>query len=278
LNRISEVYANCIFRIFQFGINLFYKSGENSNTRNNYQQMLKMKQLIYVIFNTLTKNLQHGKYELLTKIIFKKLPFFIRPLILSDIVMTSPAWEPYIQDIFISKKDDIVIDVGAHIGIYSIPIAIQVGELGKVLAFEPNPKNAMILKKNIELNKIKNITMFENAVSNKNRISNLTLSDDPMLSMIIDGDEEVKKIEVKCITLDSIYEKLKLKKINWLKIDSEGSEIKVIEGAKAILEKFHPKIIVEVRKENENKLKELLNQNKYDVKYLGGEYFFAERI
>lgn len=239
--------------------------------------MLKMKQLVYVIFNVLTKNLQHKKYEFTKKIIFKKLPFFIRPLILSDIVMTSSAWEPYVQDVFISKTDDVMIDVGAHIGIYSIPIAIQVGESGKVLAFEPNPKNAMILRKNIELNKLKNIIMFEKAVSNKNQTSNLALSDDPMLSMIVDNAEE-KNVEIECVTLDSIYEKLKLEKIDWLKIDAEGSEIKVIEGAKSLLEKFHPKIIIEVRKENETKLKELLNQGKYNVKYLGGEYFFAERI
>lgn len=266
-----------MFKIFQLGIKLFYKSNknENTNTTNNYQQMLKMKHAVYVIFNFLTKNLQHEKYELLKKIIFKGSPFFIRPLILSDIVMTSPAWEPYVQNVFILKKNDIIIDVGAHIGTYAIPIANQIGESGKILAFEPNPRNAIVLKKNMELNKLKNITMFENAASDKNQITNLILSDDPMLSMI-GNDAEEENIEIECVTLDSVYEKLKLEKIDWLKIDAEGSEINVIKGAKKILEKFHPKIIVEIRKENEAKLKKLLFQNKYNIKYLGGEYFFAE--
>lgn len=234
-----------------------------------------MKQMVYVIFSILTNNLQHEKYEFLEKISFKKLPFFIRPLILSDIVMTSPVWEPYVQKIFILEKNDIMIDVGAHIGTYTIPIASQIGKSGKVLAFEPNPKNSMVLRKNIELNNLNNIIMFENAVSNKNEISSLTLSDDPMLSMIIDNGKG-EDIKIECVTLDSVYEKLKLEKVDWLKIDAEGSEIKVMEGAKKILEQFHPKIIIEVRKENENKVKELLKHNGYKIKYLGGEYFFCQ--
>jgi FkbM family methyltransferase len=234
-----------------------------------------MKQIVYTIFDFLTKNLQHEKYEILKKIIFKELPFFIRPLILSDVVMTSPAWEPYVQNVFVLKKNDVIIDVGAHIGTYSIPKAKDVGNEGKIIALEPNPKNAKILQKNISFNKLNNIIMFEKAASSKNEFVELYLSNDPMLSMITDKENE-ETIKIECIILDSLISKLKLQKVDWLKIDAEGSEIKVLEGAKMILEKFHPKIIVEVRKENEGKLKELLFQNKYDVKYLGGEYFFAE--
>ncbi|RZD43510.1 MAG: hypothetical protein CXT78_08075 [Thaumarchaeota archaeon] len=275
MNKISRIYVILIFKIFQYGINSFYKSGENSNTTNNYQQMVKMKQIVYAIFDFLTKNLQHEKYEFLKKIIFKELPFFIRPLILSDVVMTSPAWEPYVQDIFILKKNDVIIDVGAHIGTYSIPIATQIGESGKILAFEPNPKNAMVLRKNIELNKLNNIIVFENAASSKNQVVKLTLSNDPMLSMITSSEDE-KIVKIECIPLDSLIKKLELKKVDWLKIDAEGSEISILEGSIEILEKFHPKIIIEVRKENEKKMFEILGNYEYNTSYLGGEYFFAE--
>ena len=236
-----------------------------------------MKKIVYAIFNFLTINFQHEKYKFFKKITFKGIPFFIRPLILSDVVMTSPAWEPYVQDIFILNKNDVVIDVGAHIGTYTIPIAIQIEECGKILAFEPNPNNIILLKKNIELNELKNITLFENAASDKNQITNLILSDDPMLSAITDDTEE-KNIEIECITLDSINEQLELKRIDWLKIDAEGSEIKVLKGSEKILKKFHPKIIVEVRKENEDVIKKFLCKEGYDIKYLGGEYYFAEKI
>jgi FkbM family methyltransferase len=275
LNRISKIYVNFIFKIFQFGINLFYKSGENSNTTNNYQQMLKMKQIVYTIFDFLTKKMQHEKYEFFKKIIFKELSFFIRPLILSDIVMTSPAWEPYVQNVFVLKKNDVIIDVGAHIGTYSIPIATQIGESGKILAFEPNPKNAMVLRKNIELNKLNNIIVFENAASSKNQVVKLTLSNDPMLSRITSSEDE-KTVKIECIPLDSLIKKLELKKVDWLKIDAEGSEISVLEGSIEILEKFHPKIIIEVRKENEKKMFKILRNYEYNTSYLGGEYFFAE--
>jgi FkbM family methyltransferase len=275
LNKISEIYTNCIYKIFRFGINSFYKSNNNSGTENNYQKMLKMKQLVYEIFNKLTKNLQHEKYKYFKKIIFKNIPFYIRPLILSDVVMTSPAWEPYVKKVFVPKNDEIVIDVGAHIGTYAIPMAVQIGKSGKVLIIEPNPNNIIILKKNIEINRLQNVILIEKAVSNKNEISNLTLSDDPMLSMINNNTND-ENIEIECVTLDSICEKFNIEKIDWLKIDAESSEIRVLEGAKIILEKIHPKIIVEVRKENEIKLKEILNKNGYNIKFLGGEYFFAE--
>jgi len=276
LNKITRIYANVIFSIFRFGINLFYNSQSNDNqSEKNYDKMMKMKDSVYQIFNFLTSSLQKDQNEFLVKINFFKTKFFIRGLILSDVVMTSEAWEPYVKEVFKTKKSDVVIDVGAHIGTYCIPKAIEVGQEGKVIAFEPNPINIHVLKKNIFENHLENISLIEKAVSEKADNVKLSLSDDPMLSMITKESNQ-NTVDVETVPLDSLLEKFSLEKVNWLKIDAEGSEISVLKGAKKMISKFHPKIIVETREENEEEMKAFLEIEGYKIKFLGGEYFFAE--
>ena len=66
------------------------------------------------------------------------------------------------------KKGDVVLDIGANIGVYTVLFAEIVGDKGRVYAFEPDPKNFALLKKNIEINKYKNVVLINKAVLNKN--------------------------------------------------------------------------------------------------------------
>ena len=66
------------------------------------------------------------------------------------------------------KKGDVVLDIGANIGYYTLIFAELVGEKGKVYAFEPDPTNFDLLRKNVEINGYRNITLIQKAVSNKN--------------------------------------------------------------------------------------------------------------
>lgn len=135
------------------------------------------------------------------------------------------------------KKGDIVIDIGAHIGYFTLLFAKLVGKNGKVFAFEPDPTNFAILKKNIELNGYKNVTLVQKAVSDKIGKTNLHLSEDN------DGDHTIydKKdnrpsIVVSVTRLDD-YFKNKKDKINFIKVDTEGVELKVIKGMPDLLKK-----------------------------------------
>lgn len=65
------------------------------------------------------------------------------------------------------KRGDVVLDIGANIGYYTLIFAKIVGEDGKVFAFEPDPTNFALLKRNVEINGYKNILLVQKAVSNK---------------------------------------------------------------------------------------------------------------
>jgi FkbM family methyltransferase len=132
---------------------------------------------------------------------------------------------------FILKKGSIYIDVGANIGTTTICASKIVGETGKVFAFEPHIKTYLLLKKNIFLNKIKNVTLHNLALGDKEEdlfISNELASD--INHLIKKGD-----ILIKVKTLDSIVPDIV--QIDLLKVDVEGFEEAVFNGAKKTLEK-----------------------------------------
>jgi FkbM family methyltransferase len=136
-------------------------------------------------------------------------------------------------------EGDIVIDVGANIGYYTLIFAQLVGKSGKVIAFEPESKNFEILKKNIEINNYDNVIVEQKIVSEKCGKMKLYVSNSDIVGHRIQQMKNLKNfIEVESVTLDDYMEKLNLdKKVNFIKIDVEGAEPKVLEGSNKILEK-----------------------------------------
>ena len=149
-------------------------------------------------------------------------------------------------------EGDIVIDVGANIGYYTLIFAQLVGSSGKVFAFEPESKNFEILKKNIEINNYPNIVAEQKIVSDKSGIVKLFIAEHGIVGHRINQQKSSQKfIEVESIILDNYIKKLNLdNKINFIKIDVEGSEPKVLEGAKGIMQKSNQlKIFTEFNRE-----------------------------
>lgn len=145
------------------------------------------------------------------------------------------------------KPGDIVIDVGANIGYYTLIFAKLVGKTGKVIAFEPEPKNFQLLKKNIAINELTNVIIEQKIVSDKNEKIKLFLADSGIVGHRINPIKNTTNfIEVDSVTLDNYLQINNLnKKINFLKIDVEGAEMQVLEGAKCILENHDLKIFTE---------------------------------
>ena len=136
-------------------------------------------------------------------------------------------------------EGDVVIDVGAHVGYYTLLMAQLVGKNGKVYSFEPDPVNFELLKKSVEINGFENVVLIQKAVSDTTEKIKLFLGDnDSAINRIYDaklGDAK-KSIDVESVTIDE-YFKENDKLFNIIKIDSEGSEAKIINGMEKFLTK-----------------------------------------
>ena len=153
-------------------------------------------------------------------------------------------WEP--NETSIVKKNvhtgDVVLDIGANIGYYTLLLAQLVGPSGKVYAFEPDPKNFELLEKNVDINNYKNVILIQKAVSNCNEKTKLFLSKDRAQNRIFDSSNDgmSNNIEVETITLDEFFKDF-AQTINFIKMDVEGTEFRVIQGMLLLLHKT-PKI------------------------------------
>ena len=138
----------------------------------------------------------------------------------------------------------VVYDVGANVGVYSLLASLQVGTSGKVYAFEPLERNLRYLRQHIALNNLQNCIIFETAVSNTEGTRPFSAAgwDASMARLSSDGD-----ILVPSTTLDScIYGENGLCPPDIIKIDVEGAELEVLEGASRTLTEFHPKMFLEI--------------------------------
>ena len=141
---------------------------------------------------------------------------------------------------------DVVLDIGAHIGYYTLQFANLVGPTGKVYAFEPEPKNFELLKKNVQINKHDNVVLIQKIVSDKDGIVEFFISKfDSIGNKLFKSNEAGSSIKIESTTLDEYFKDLK-KKIDFIKMDIQGGEGKAILGMKNLLkENKNLKIIQE---------------------------------
>ena len=130
------------------------------------------------------------------------------------------------------KKGDIVLDLGAYVGMFTLKVARQVGNTGMVIAIEPNPNNISYLRGNIGASK--NIRVVEEAIFDRVGGGKLYISEasSQCHSLVY---HHKKFLEVKINTLDNLVEELELPKVDFIKMDIEGSELQALEGARGIL-------------------------------------------
>ena len=153
------------------------------------------------------------------------------------------------------KKGDLVLDVGANIGLHSLLAAEKVKEQGKVYAFEPASETYARLLDNIKLNRYENIIAENLALSNAQGEANISISLDGYDAWnslgVPTAGVKFKEQTVKTDTLDNYLSNNMEKKIDLIKIDVEGWEIPVIEGGHELLSQPDaPVLIVEFSDEN----------------------------
>jgi FkbM family methyltransferase len=142
------------------------------------------------------------------------------------------------------SKDNVVIDVGAHYGFYTLYASRLVGANGLIIALEPASENYKRLTANLELNKIKNVKAFNIGLADFEGKAKLYLSkrDGCEHSIIIQMSEDFEYVPVK--TLDNFVCDLRLTKINLIKLDTEGAELRILMGAISTIQKHKPKLTI----------------------------------
>lgn len=140
-------------------------------------------------------------------------------------------------------EGDIALDIGAHCGMYSILMAAKCGQTGQVVAFEPDPYARKLLDENLRLNPhLKRPIVERSACSDEvgdailfsrggNAQSSLARS-----GVEFSPSHKSDEIRVSTVTLDAYLSEHRLPVPRCIKIDAEGAEIRILKGAKQILE------------------------------------------
>jgi FkbM family methyltransferase len=172
--------------------------------------------------------------------------------------MNIPDYEKMLEMVYnnILKRGDVVLDIGAHIGRHTFPIAEAVGPGGKVFAFEPLPKQFQVLNDNIEIYSQKKgvgtppITPFNFALGEEDGSTNFIVAENyPEFSGLQKRDYHIKdvitkEIKVEIRKLDSI--KSDFGKVNYIKVDAEGGELQILRGGYAMISESRPIVSFEL--------------------------------
>jgi FkbM family methyltransferase len=180
------------------------------------------------------------------------------------------------------------VDVGANIGYFTLLMANLVGPQGKVIAFEPLAENLRILKENIQLNGHANVVVENLALMSRTERIELRSATPGAITWVasvkIDQNSAVESQSVEAVTLDEYVQTKGIAKVDFLKIDVEGAEASVLEGATDVLHRDKPVLLIEMHELDRFKDKHpailKLRDHDYHLRSLGmrewQEHFIAE--
>lgn len=155
---------------------------------------------------------------------------------LTQLVVNTGEYEPTETQLVrqILKDGDVFIDVGANIGWYTVHSAKIVGANGRVYAFEPEPNNLDLLRKNVEANNLKNVTVDERALSSEAGSFKLFLEKENLgkHSLVVEHAGE-RYINVQTMRFDDYW--ANRGDIRLVKIDTEGAEGMILDGMRDTL-------------------------------------------
>ena len=144
-----------------------------------------------------------------------------------------------------------VLDVGAHHGLYTLLASRRVGKHGRVIAFEPSPRERKRLRCHLRVNRCKNVTVQSCALGDEHREADLFLVEgredwcNSLRAPQIDGRTVTVRVDVERV--DDALEKLGITRVDFVKLDIEGAELSFLQGARAILALSRPVILAEVQ-------------------------------
>lgn len=133
------------------------------------------------------------------------------------------------------SQDAVFIDIGSNIGLFSLVVASSSSTI-QVHAFDPIKLNNTLLSSSIEINGLENIVVNETCVGNYDGVIEFSVASDSAYSSIHDSGRksELKKLVLPIVKLDTYVSKMKLQRIDFIKVDVEGAEMMVVEGASKV--------------------------------------------
>ena len=170
------------------------------------------------------------------------------------------------------KEGDVVVDIGAQAGFFSVYAGSKIGS-GKAYAFEPEPNNFKLLKENISLNKLKNVSAYNEAVGEKSGTRDFVVYKKVVSAHSFaysdPGDVEFSKVTVTAKSLEDFMRHENMERINFLKMDCEGAEYEILFNAsEEVLQKIK-KIAMEYHDIDDDRnlrtLKEFLEKKGFNV-------------
>ena len=152
----------------------------------------------------------------------------------TDLMALTHVWmiQEYSGDDFPISNDDVIIDVGAHIGLFAL-FASQFCKNGKIFCYEPIKENYKILIENIEMNQIQNIFPNNLAVTKETSRVKIFLNDDQSGHSMFTQNKNFVEVDSK--SLSDIFIDNGIKECDFLKLDCEGAEYEIVESLSADL-------------------------------------------
>jgi FkbM family methyltransferase len=148
-----------------------------------------------------------------------------------------------------------VIDIGANLGVYSLPMARLVGQTGQVFAYEPGSETRALLERSRELNKAANLQISPFALSDNAREGRLVFGGSSELNALGDSGDSGAGETVRIASLDSEDAVRGWPSPDFMKIDAEGEEERILAGGRNFFARHSPLIMFEIKagdKTNEN--------------------------
>jgi FkbM family methyltransferase len=164
------------------------------------------------------------------------------------------------------RAGDVVYDIGANVGSYTVLASVLVGSAGRVIAFEPVAENVSYLRSHIRLNALDNVEVFELAVGDRSGTVSFRAHEDRLQGRVDPAGSEV----VGVIALDDLRKEGRAPEPDCLKIDVEGGELSVLRGAAELMRGARPLIFLATHGERvREECLALLRGAGYDVVAIG---------
>lgn len=199
----------------------------------------------------------------------------------SDFHMIDEIWAFRKYDYFgyQIKPGDVVVDVGANIGAFTVYAAVVCGA-SRVLSFEPFPSNYKMLTRNVETNQLRMVTCVNQAVGGNRGMRTLRLNSTDSGSHSLVYGSSGNSVQVECCTLEDVFRQFSLTKIDYLKMDCEGAEYEILENSASRIRQIG-RISMETHTLPDRKtedLEKLLLSEHFDVRVFDRDRLYATRL